>query len=51
MQSLTGDGSEDVRDKDLHQALVKAVVTVTAPAQHWFVLTQQHQAGFREALL
>lgn len=51
LQSLTGDGSEDVGDEDLHQALVQAVVTVTAPAQHRLVLAQQHQAGFWEALL
>lgn len=51
LQSLTGDGSEDVGDEDLHQALVQAVVTVAAPAQHRLVLAQQHQAGFWEALL
>lgn len=49
--SLTGDGSEDIRNEDLHQALVQAVVTVTAPAQHWVILAQQHQAGLRETLL
>ena len=38
----TGDGSEDVRDEDLHQGLVQAVVTVSAPAQHRVVLTEQH---------
>lgn len=50
-ESLTGDGPEDVRDEDLHQALVQAVVTVTAPAQHWVILAQQHQTALRETLL
>lgn len=49
--SLTGDGSEDIRNEDLHQALIEAVVTVAAPAQHWVILAQQNQAGLREALL
>lgn len=50
-QSLTGDGPEDVRDEDLHQALVQAVVTVAAPAQHWVVLAQQNQTALGETLL
>jgi len=49
--SLTGDGSEDIRDEDFHQTLVQAVVTVPAPAQHWFILAQQHQAGLWETFL
>lgn len=48
---LTGNGPEDVRNEDLHQALVQAVVTVAAPAQHWVVLAEQNQAGLWEALL
>lgn len=51
LSSLTGDGPEDIRNEDLHQALVQAVVTVTAPAQHWVILAQQNQAGLRETLL
>lgn len=50
-ESLTGDGPEDVRDEDLHQALVQAVVTVAAPAQHWVILAQQHQTALGETLL
>lgn len=49
--SLTGNGPEDVGDENLHQALVQAVVTVAAPAQHRVVLAEQNQAGFWETLL
>lgn len=48
---LTGNGSEDIRDEDFYQALVQAVVTVAAPAQHGLVFAQQNQAGFGEAFL
>lgn len=50
-KNLTGNGPEDVRDEDLHQALVQAVITVTAPAQHRVILAKQNQAGLWEALL
>lgn len=50
-QLLTGNGSEDIRDEDLHQALVQAVVTVAAPAQHRLVLAQHNQAGLGETFL
>lgn len=50
-QFLTGNGSEDIRDEDFYQALVQAVVTVAAPAQHGLVFAQQNQAGFGEAFL
>lgn len=51
INSLTGNGPEDIRDENLHQALVQAVVTVAAPAQHRVVFAEQNQAGFWEALL
>lgn len=50
-QILTGNGSEDIGDEDLYQALVQAVVAVSAPAQHRLVLAQQNQAGLGETFL
>lgn len=50
-KNLTGNGPEDVGDEYLHQALVQAVITVTAPAQHRVILAKQNQAGLWETLL
>lgn len=44
LEELTGNGSQNVWDEHLHQALVQRVVAVAAPAQHRIVFTQHNQA-------
>lgn len=49
--ALTGDGPQNVRDEDLHQALVQHVVTVLGPLQHGLELGEEHQTGSGQPLL
>lgn len=49
--ALTGDGPQNVRDEDLHQALVQHVVTALGPLQHGLELGEEHQTSSGQPLL
>ena len=48
---LTRNGSEHIRDEDLHQGLVHDVIAGTHPLQHRLVPAQHQQPGARQAAL
>lgn len=49
--ALTGDGPQNIRDEDLHQALVQHIVTVLGPLKHRLELGKEHQTGPGQPLL
>ena len=49
--ALTGDGPQNIRDEDLHQALVQHIVTVLGPLKHRLELGEEHQTGPGQPLL
>lgn len=42
---LTGNGSQDIRDEDLHEGLVHEMVAGAHPFEHDLVSAQRHQLG------
>lgn len=46
---LTGNGSQDIGDEDLHKGLVHQMVAGAHPLEHSFVSAQRQQLRLRES--